>query len=105
MIRNFKLFAICVESMRTAEREYQKDPTPFNKNIMEGLQNKCDGWLAWIKQQEDSGLVRDVPPFIGRTPSSGYRGGAMSSDVLKRLMETHTPEEIERYTRLMEGKL
>lgn len=45
MIRNFKLFSDCVTSLRTAEKEYESNPTPRNKAIMTALQNKVDVWL------------------------------------------------------------
>lgn len=102
MIRSFKMFAQCVESMRTAEKAYDKDQTAANKRIMTDLQNKVDGWLVWINNQQDEGLARDVPPFIGRTRQQPRQGG-INSDIMKHLMETHTPEEIEKYNKLMEG--
>jgi len=103
MIRSLKLFAACVESLRSAEKEYENNPTAFNLNILKGMQNKCDGWLKWIHEQQDAELVKNVPPFINRRPSTEYQGG-LSNDIMKRLMETHTPDEIEKYTKLMKGE-
>ena len=54
MIRSLKLFADCVESLRTAEKKYEEEPTPFNKAIVESLQKKVDGWIVWVRQQKDS---------------------------------------------------
>jgi len=104
MIRSLKLFAACVESMRTAEQAYEKEPTPFNKNILIDLQKKVDAWVQWVHQQQDAELTKGVPPFINRRPSTGYQG-VMSNDQMQQLMANHTPEEIERYTKLMQGNL
>lgn len=100
MIKSLKMFAACVESLRTAEKAYEEDPTPFNKNILTDLQNKVDGWIKWVHAQEDGDLTKKVPPFIGKTLSSGYQGG-ISDDVYDRLMKTHTPEEVEKFTRML----
>lgn len=102
MNRAFKLFAACVTSLRTAEKEYEMNPTRFNKNIVASMQNKVDGWLAWIDGKEDVETTSDVPPFIGNPQQRrGYQG--VSADITKQLIENHSPEEIERYTRLMEN--
>jgi len=103
MIRSFKMFAQCVESMRTAENTYDKDSTAANKRIMTDLQNKVDGWLVWINSQEDAGLVRDVPPFIGKLSKAPRYQGGIAKDVYDRLVANHTPEEIERFEKLMGG--
>lgn len=105
MIRSLKLFADCVESLRTAEKEYEKDPTAFNLNILKGMQNKVDGWIKWVREQQDAELAKSVPPFINRRPSTGSYQGVMSNDLMKQLMENHTPEEIEKYIKLLKGKL
>ena len=104
MIKSLKMFSACVESLRTAEKAYEEDQTAAKKRIVTDLQNKVDGWIKWVHDQEDKELAKKVPPFIGKKPSSGYQSG-LSDDVLKRLMETHTPEEIEKYTKLMNGNL
>jgi hypothetical protein len=104
MIKSLKLFASCVASLRTAEKAYESDPTAFNKRIVTDLQNKVDGWLLWVQNQPDSGLVKDVPPFIGRARQQ-FRPGVENKDIMQRLMETHTPEEIEKFTKLMQGNL
>ncbi len=103
MIRSLKLFAACVESLRTAEQEYEKDPTPFNKSNVTALQNKVDGWIAWVHKQEDASLAKNVPPFIGQPRKQNYKG-VMNNDLMAKLMANHTPEEIEKYTKLMQGK-
>lgn len=102
MIRSLKLFAACVESMRMAEKDYFANKTASSKRIMLDLQNKVDGWIKWIHSQEDAQLVKNVPPFI-QTSSIGIRN-APSNDAMKRLMENHTLEEIERFTRLVRGE-
>lgn len=100
MIRSLKMFAACVSSLREAEKAYEKEDTAFNKRIVTDLQNKVDGWLAWINNQQDEGLARDVPPFIGRTRQQPRQGG-VNSDIMQHLMENHTPEEIVKYKKLM----
>jgi hypothetical protein len=105
MIRSLKLFADCVESLRTAEKKYEEEPTAFNLNIQKGMQNKVDGWIKWVREQQDVELTQNVPPFINRRPSTGSYKGVMSNDLMNQLMANHTPEEIERYTRLMQGKI
>lgn len=105
MIRSLKLFADCVESLRTAEKKYEEEPTAFNLNILKGMQNKVDGWIKWVREQQDVELTQNVPPFINRRPSTGNYKGVMSNDLMNQLMANHTPEEIERYTRLMQGKI
>lgn len=102
MDRNFKLFMQCVESLRTAEKEYQKDSTAFNKNVMENLQNKVDGWIKWFHEKESGNTNSAVPPFIGKTASSGYQG-VLSSDIMEKLKETHTPDEIDKFINLMKS--
>ena len=103
MVRSLKMFAQCVESMRTAEKEYEKNPTPFNKSVLKDLQNKVDGWIAWVHSQEDAGLARDVPPFIGKNrQQSGVTG--IPKDIYDRLVASHTPEEVEKFNKLMQGK-
>lgn len=102
MIRSLKLFAGCVESMRKAEKVYEKSKSPRDLSIVKDLQNKVDGWIAWINKQEDGSLKRNVPPFIGGTHSSGYPGG-VSNDVIQKLKESHTPEEIERFLQSLNG--
>lgn len=104
MIKSLKMFADCVESLRTAEKKYEEEPTPFNKNIVESLQEKVDGWIVWVRRQEDSSLAKDVPPFIGKIRQQQPQSG-ISQDMYNRLVANHTPEEIEKYTRLMQGKL
>lgn len=102
MIRNLKLFAACVDSMRTAEKEYQKNPTPFNDNVMKQLQEKVDAWLKWIHGQEDAELARRVPPFLGKV-SKSY-GGYANQDIISRLKENHTKEEIEEFIKKLNGE-
>ena len=101
MIRSLKMFAACVSSLREAEKAYEKDGTAFNKRIVTDLQNKVDGWLSWVNGQSDAGLARDVPPFIGKTRQQSYQ--SVSSDIMEHLKKNHSPEEIEKYTRLMQG--
>lgn len=95
MIKSLKIFAACVESMRTAEEEYRKNSTPFNKNVMEQLQKKVDAWVKWIHEQEDAALARRIPPFYGK--ASRNAGGSASQDIIGSLKENHTQEEIERF--------
>lgn len=95
MIRSLKLFAACVDSMRTAEKEYQKNPTPFNDNVMKQLQEKVDAWLKWIQEKEDTELAKRIPPFLKQTSRSF--GGYAEQDIISRLRENHTEEEIERF--------
>lgn len=102
MIRNLKLFASCVESMRKAEREYQVRPTPANKKIMEDLRNKVDGWVKWIKDQEEAELSNTVPPFVARSHSSGHKG-VINHNLMQQLAANHTPEEIERFFKSIQG--
>lgn len=96
MIRNLKLFAACVDSMRRAEREYQVIPTPANKKIVEDLQDKVDGWVKWIHDQEDAELTKGLPPFIRKNVSSGHEG-ITNYNLMQQLRSNHTPEEIERF--------
>lgn len=103
MIRSLKLFADCVESLRTAEKEYEKDPAAFNLNILKGMQNKVDGWIKWVREQQDTDLAKSVPPFINRRSSTGSYQGVMSNNQMKQLLENHTPEEIENYIKLLKG--
>lgn len=103
MVRSLKLFAQCVESMRTAEKEYEKNPTPFNKSVMDDLRNKVDGWISWVHSQEDSGLAKNVPPFIGKTKQSSITGG-VPKDMYDRLVASHSPEEVEKFNKLMQGE-
>ena len=100
MIRSLKLFAACVESMRTAEKAYEDNPTPFNKGVLTDLKNKVDAWVQWINTRQDVELVRKVPPFVGKTPSTGYQG-IVNNDIMQQLVETHTPEEIEKFTQML----
>jgi len=102
MIKSLKLFAACVESLRTAEKEYEKNPTPFNKSNVTALQNKVDGWIAWVHKQEDTSLAKNVPPFIGN-PRQPSHQSMISNDLMAQLVANHTPAEIEKYTKLMEG--
>lgn len=95
------MFAACVASLRAAEKTYEENNTAFNKRIVIDLQNKVDAWVAWIENVKDEGLAKDVPPFVSRRPY-GYKG-VVNNDIMKHLMANHTPEEIERYTRLMQG--
>ena len=101
MNRAFKLFAACVESMRTAEKEYEMNPTAFNKNVAMSLQNKVDGWLAWINEQQDVETTRDLPAFIANPRRHGYQG-VIAGDIMEQLKKTHTPEEIEQFTKMLE---
>lgn len=102
MIRSLKMFAQCVESMRTAEKAYEANKTPANLRIVKDLQNKVDGWLSWVKSQPDAGLTNNVPPFIGKTRPQSAKG-EISKDVYERLAASHTPEEMENFNRLMQG--
>lgn len=102
MIRNLKLFAACVESMRTAEKEYEKNPTPYNRGIMVSLQNKVDGWLTWIRNQQEAELAKGKPPFIGN-PRLDASQGNINNGIMAQLMTNHTPEEIERFIQLVNG--
>ena len=105
MDRNFKLFLGCVESLRIAEKEYQKNSTPFNQNIVEGLQNKVDGWIVWFHEKEQGNTKAAFPPFIGgKTPYFSDMGG-LSNDIKRQLLANHTPEEIEKYARMMGWKI
>lgn len=101
MIRSLKLFAACVESMRTAEKAYEESPTAANLRIVKDLQNKVDGWISWVSNQADERLARDVPPFIGKTMQRSREG--VNGDIMAHLMANHTPEEIARYKKLMGG--
>ncbi len=103
MDRNFKLFMQCVISLRTAEKEYEKESTAFNKNVMENVQNKVDGWIKWYHEKEEGNTDSSVPPFIGKTASSANYQGAISSDIIAKLKENHTPEEIDRFVSLMQS--
>ena len=102
MIRNLKLFAACVESMRTAEREYAKHPTPRNHGIMVSLQNKVDGWLTWIRNQQESQLLNGKPPFIG-IPRHESQGN-LNKGIMSQLMDNHSPKEIESFIHQISGK-
>lgn len=95
MNRAFKLFAACVESLRTAEKEYEMNPTEFNRNIVSNMQNKVDGWLVWINGKEGNETTNTVPPFVGKIRNSGNHN--INNDIMKRLMENHTAEEIEEF--------
>ena len=103
MIKNLKLFAACVESLRKAEKEYEKNDTPFNLNILRLMQNKVDGWLRWIQRQQDEELAKNVPPFINRRPSSKFND-ILSENIVEQLMESHTEEEVEEFTRSLSCK-
>ena len=103
MIRSLKLFAFCVESLRAAEREAAANPTRFNDNIVKSMQNKVDGWLDWIHTADDAALARDVPPFIGKPRKTGYQG--VSVNIKEQLKANHTPEEIERFTKMLNREL
>ena len=69
---------------------------------MEDLRNKCDAWIKWVHEREDAELAKKVPPFIGKTASSGYQG-VLSSDIMEKLKETHTPDEIDKFINLMKS--
>lgn len=97
MIRSLKLFAACVDSMRTAEKEYQKTPTPFNDNVMKQLQEKVDAWVKWIHEQEDAELARRVPPFLKQTKTSRSYEGSANLDMVSRLRENHTEEKLKDF--------
>lgn len=99
MIKSFKMFAGCVESMRTAEEEYKRNPTDANRSIVESLQNKCDAWLQWIRDRQDEQLERDLPTFVGKVKGDGTT--ELPAAMMKQLMANHTPEEIERYQKMM----
>lgn len=102
MIRNLKLFAACVESMRTAEREYEKHPTPRNHGIMVSLQNKVDGWLTWIRNQQEAELLNGKPTFIG-IPRRESQGN-LNKGIMSQLMDNHSPKEIESFIHQISGK-
>ncbi len=103
MIKSLKLFTACVQSLRTAEKEYEKDPTAFNKNIVVNMQKKVDVWIKWVHDHDDAELARKTPPFIGKTPSSGYEG-VINNDIMQQLLKIHTPEEIEAFTKRMRSE-
>ncbi len=104
MIKSLKLFAGCVESLRTAEKVYEENKTEANKRNVTDLWAKVDAWIEWVHQQEDAGLARKVPPFIGKLPSSGS-DFAINYDLFEKLKENHTKEEMDRFTQLFQGKL
>ena len=103
MLISLKMFVQWVESIITADKEYEKDPTPFNKNVMDDLRNKVDGWISWVHSQEDAGLTKNVPPFIGKTRPQTAKGG-IPQDIYDRLVASHTPEEVEKFNKLMKGE-
>jgi hypothetical protein len=82
--------------MRTAEKEYEKNPTAFNRGVMTDLQNKCDGWIKWFHDREQGKTATALPPFIGQVSRSGEKTG-LSAEVINHLMKTHTQEEVERF--------
>ena len=96
MDRDARLFFQCVESMRTAEREYEKNPTDFNRGVMADMQNRCDGWLKWFHERERGKTKDALPPFIGRVPQ-GSAKVELSNDTVNYLLKTHTQEEIDRF--------
>ena len=98
MIKSLKLFAACVESLRKAEKEYEKNDTPFNLNILKLMQNKVDGWLKWIQTREDEDLAKRVPPFINRKPSKKF-DDVISETAVEQLMESHSVEDVEEFIR------
>ena len=70
---------------------------------MDDLRNKVDGWISWVHSQEDSGLAKNVPPFIGKTKQSSNTGG-VPKDMYDRLVASHSPEEVEKFNKLMQGE-
>ena len=101
MIKNLKMFADCVESLRTAEKAYEEDKTADNKNVVIDLQNKVDGWIKWIRQQRDKELVKNVPPFINLHPPIVKYKGVISYDQMNQLLVNHTQEEIDNFISLL----
>ena len=100
MIKALKLFCVSVASMRQAQKDYMVYPTPANKSIMVDLQERVDGWVNWIKAQEDAELAKNVPPFINKPQSSQQK--ELIHNINQQLMANHTPEEIERFIRSMQ---
>lgn len=98
-IRNFKLFLRCVESMRTAQKEYENNKTDSNKGILKDLQNRVDLWINWFNQKEEN--VFNTPHFIGKTKNN-YQG-IINQSLFDRLKESHTPEEMERFAKMLQG--
>lgn len=103
MIKSLKLFAACVESLRTAEKTYEDDPTDFNKRNVVDLRNKVDGWVKWVHDHDDAELGKKVPPFIGKLPSSRYKA-ALANDMIALLKKNHSDEEIERFSKMLQGE-
>lgn len=103
MIKSLKLFAACVESLRLAEKNYEIDKTAFNLNIVRRMQEKVDGWINWIHNQQDEELKKNVPPFINRRLST-ENSDLLGENVMKELMKSHSPEEVMKFTRLLNGE-
>ena len=95
--KNFMLFANCVRSLRTAEKEYEKENNGRNKAIVNDLQYKVDQWLEWVQKQEDGSTISAVPYYTGKSsPMSRQRGGGrINQDVIEQLSQNHSQEEID----------
>lgn len=76
MIKSIELFNSCVAAYRMAEKAFEENPTPFNKEIMLDLQKIVDVWLEWIEKRENAETFEgfqskdgDAVPVMGYIPS------------------------------------
>lgn len=99
MIKAMRRFADCVESLRMAEKDYEKNETPAGKQIIKELQEKVDAWLKWIREKENEELAASIPPFIRYTQPKGSGNGepVISNEIILSLTRNHSKEEIERF--------
>lgn len=99
MIKSLRRFAGCVESLRMAEKEYEKNKTDAQKQIVRDLQEKVDAWLKWIREREDEELATSIPPFIRNRRVRKQEEGSLkiSDELIQTLTANHTKEEIQKF--------
>ena len=91
-----KLFAACVQSLRTAEKEAELNNSDFYRNIVRSLQFKVDRWLEWIHDKERGVAATALPPFVYMSKSTN-KGVMLREEVMQQLKENHSDEEMAQF--------
>lgn len=91
-----KLFAACVQSLRTAEKEAELNNSDFYRNIVRSLQFKVDRWLEWIHDKERGVGTTALPPFVYMSKSTN-KDVMLREEVMQQLKENHSDEEMAQF--------
>ena len=94
--RDMKLFAACVQSLRTAEKEAELNNSDFYRNIVRSLQFKVDRWLEWIHDKERGVGTTALPPFVYMSKPTN-KGVMLREEVMQQLKENHSDEEMAQF--------